>query len=151
MSEIEQRLEVVIPLTGELISLSDPVEVADALERLRAATDQLHDVRRVLEEALRFESERQGTKTLYLGDVKTVVSGGERVDFGDLQELADELREAGLPEERVGEVVVQTYKVNQRVAKQVAAANPRYADVIERHRQVVPAPWRVAVERGRHA
>jgi len=146
-SELERRAEVVIPLTGELIALADPEQVAEALERLQEAKKQLDDVRSVLMDALRLEAERQGTKTLHLDGFKAVVSGGEKVEY-DTLELADELRKLGLPEHRIGELIVETvnYRVDRRVAKSVAT-NPRYAEALERHSQVVPAPWRVTVER----
>lgn len=140
--------EIVIPVTGELVSLAEPVEVCRALDQVRDIKRRLDEVRAELEHALRAESERQGTKTLHLGDWTAVVSGGEKTEYVDLQDLADELRDEGMPEERVGEIVVTkvSYTVNQRKADHAAAANPRYAEVIGRYRRLVPAAWRVATE-----
>jgi hypothetical protein len=103
----------------------------------------------VLEDALRLESERQGTKTLHLDGLTAVVSGGEKVEY-DVEKLADLLREEGLPEHRLAELIViqVSYRVNQAVARSVAAANPRYALALEACKQIVPAPWRVSVKKG---
>jgi len=148
VTELEPVAEIMVPLTGELVSLGEPVQVCRALEQVRELKRELDHVRAVLEDALRLESERQGTKTLYLDGLKAVVSGGERAEYVDLEVLADELRDEGMPEERVGEIVVTkiSYTVSQRKADHAARANPRYAEVIERHRRIVPAAWRVSVE-----
>lgn len=141
--------EIVVPLTGELVSLSDPRQVIGVLEQVRDMKRRLDEVRAVLEEAIRLESERQGSKTLHVDGMTAVISGGSKTEY-DHAALADELRDLGLPEERVGQLVVQvvTYKVDARVARSVAASNPRYAEAIERHSSVVPHYWRVTVTKG---
>jgi hypothetical protein len=140
---------IVVPFTGEYVELDEPVQVALALETVRRLKRDLDEARVVLEDALRFESERAGTRTLHLGELTAVVSGGEKVEY-DAEELGHQLRRAGLPEARLSELIVETvsYKVDQRVARSVAASNPRYAGALERCRRVVPAPWRVSVKRG---
>jgi hypothetical protein len=141
--------ELVVPFTGEIVPLADAPQVARALLELRQLKGRLDDARRVLEDALRFASEQAGSRTLHLGELDAVVSGGEKVVYDEL-ELARRLREAGLPEARLAELIVETvtYKVDQRVAKSVAAANPRYAEALEASRRTVPAPVRVAIKRG---
>jgi hypothetical protein len=149
MSEL-QRLpgEIVIPWTGEIVDLAKPAQVARALGTVRALKRDLDQARAALEDVLRAESERQGTRTLHLDGLTAVVSGGEKVEY-DEQQLVDELRAAGLPEERLADLVVETvtYRVDQRVARSVAASNPKYAAVLDRCRRVVPAAWRVAIKR----
>jgi hypothetical protein len=141
--------KLVVPFTGELVHLGEPAEVARALESVRQAKYQLDDARRVLEDALWFASEQAGSRTLHLGELDAVVSGGDKVVYDEL-ELARRLRAAGLPEERLSELIVETvtYKVDARVAKSVAASNPKYAEAIEASRRTVPAPVRVAIKRG---
>lgn len=145
---IEQAPEIMVPLLGELVDLREPDQVAAALEAIRAAKRILDEARGLLEAALRLEAQRQGTKTLHLGNVDAVVSGGETVSY-DCERLQEALRAAGLPEERLAQVVVETvsYKVDQRVARQLAAANPAYAEALEACRIVAPAPWRVSIRR----
>lgn len=141
--------EIVVPVTGELVDLADPAQVCNVLHQVRQMKHRLDEVRAVLEDALRIESERQGTKTLHLDGMTAVVSGGEKVEW-DIEELSEELLELGLPEDRLGQLVVQviSYRVNQNVARQLAGSNQRYAEALERHRRVVPDRWRVTVKKG---
>jgi hypothetical protein len=138
-----------MPLTGEVVPLADAPKVARALLELRQLKGRLDEARRVLEDALLFASEQAGSRTLHLGELDAVVSGGEKVVYDEL-ELARRLREAGLPEARLAELIVETvtYKVDQRVATSVAAANPNYAEALQASRRTVPAPVRVAIKRG---
>ena len=148
-AELEPWAEVVIPLTGELVALGEPAQVAGALDHIRELKRALDEVRVVLEDALRIESERQGTKTLHLDGWTATLSGGEKAEY-DILKLGELLFDEGLPASRLAELVVQTvtYKVDQRVARSVAAANPRYALALEACKTVVPAPWRVTVKKG---
>lgn len=77
------------------------------------------------------ESKRQGSKTLYLDGVKVEVRGGSETVW-DVQMLEEGLRYAGLPEDRLREVIKEevTYSVNAREAKRVAGANEDYASVV---------------------
>lgn len=144
---IHEQPERLIPLLGQLVDLRKPSEVARAISAIRDAKRQLDEVRQLLEQVLRLESAKHGTKTLHLGDVDVVISGGSRWEY-DAEALAADLRAAGLPEQRLAQVVVEvvSYKVSQRVLAQLAAANPAYGEAIERNRRRVEAPWRVAVD-----
>lgn len=139
----------VLPATGEVINLEEPLAVARALHEVRAAKRQLDDARRVLEDALVQHSQTRGTKTLRIDEYEATVSGGEKVEW-DVEELW-KLRDAGLPEDRMNALVKTevTYKVDAAVARQIAAANPDYGEIIYRAKQKVPAPWRVSVKGGR--
>src|SRR5262245_6081889 len=147
--DLERQPEIVLPVSGEVINLTQPTHVAQALDQVREWKRRLDEIRAVLEDALRLESERKGTKTLHLDGITAVVSGGEKVEY-DTEKLADLLLEEGLPASRLAELIaIQiTYKVNQAVAKSVAAANPRYALALETCRTVAPAPWRVSTKKG---
>jgi hypothetical protein len=141
--------ELLVPLTGEVVPLRDPPKVARALLEVRRLKAALDEARATLEDALVVESEPVGSRTLRLGEQTAVVSGGTRTEF-DAVELAQELRAVGLPEGRVTEVVraTVTYSVDARVARSLAAANPRYAAAIERCRRTVAVPSRVAIKEG---
>jgi hypothetical protein len=147
--ELEPAAELVVPFSGEIIPFADAPKVARALLEVRQLKERLDDARRVLEDALRFASEQAGSRTLHLGELDAVVSGGSKVEYDEL-ELAKELRAVGLPEERLAELVVETvsYRVDQRVARSVAASNRKYAAAIEACRRVVPVPWRVSIKQG---
>jgi hypothetical protein len=141
--------ELVMPLTGELVLLADPPQVALALISVRRMKAQLDEARAVLEDALAHASERAGTRTLHLGELTAVVSGGTKVEYDEL-ELATRLREAGLPEERLEDLFVEvvSYRLDLRVAKSIAASNPVYAAAIDACRRTVPAPVRVSIKEG---
>src|SRR5262245_14977311 len=140
---------VLVPFTGEIVDLTSPDKVAEALDTVREMKRTLDEARSVLEEVLVAESAKQGTRTLHLERVDAVVSGGEKTEY-DAETLASRLLELGLPAGRVAELVVTvvTYRVDQRVARSVAASNPAYATAIEECRQTTPAPWRVTIKKG---
>lgn len=140
--------EIQVPLIGELVDLDQPNQVAQALESVRDAKRALDEARFVLEGALVEEATRQGTKTLHLNQLDAVISGGERTEY-DAIKLQILLRELGLPENRIAAAVVETvtYKPDGRVLRQLAGANPEYADAIAACKTVIPVPWRVTIKR----
>ena len=146
-AQLDDTPQIVVPLTGQIVDLTRPVEVAGALNDVRDVKRQLDELRALLEGVLRLEAQRQGTKTLHLGALDAVVSGGERSDY-DSELLAELLRDAGLPEDRISEAIVETvsYKVNQLVLRQLAGANPDYKAAIELSKQTIPVAWRVTVK-----
>lgn len=143
---IRENPERLIPLVGQLVDLTEPAQVAEAVTTIRDAKKQLDDINRLLCDVLRLEAARQGTKTLRYGATKVEISGGEKTDY-DIEQLQQRLRDLGLPEDRLAELVTETvtYKVNARVAKSVMAANALYGDAIGACKTVEPAPWYVRV------
>jgi hypothetical protein len=140
---------LVMPLTGEVLDLRKPSNVARGLEQVRETKRQLDELRLLFEALLRIEAARLGSKTLHVGDGLTAtVTGGEKTEW-DIPVLNNELRAAGLPQERLEELITITvdYKVDARVAKQLAGANPEYAAIIARAKRTGPAAWRVYVKR----
>ncbi len=146
-AQLDDTPQIVVPLTGQIVDLTRPVEVAGALNDVRDVKRQLDELRALLEGVLRLEAQKQGTKTLHLGSLDAVVSGGTRSEY-DAELLAELLRDAGLPEDRISEAIAETvsYKVNQLVLKQLAAANPDYQAAIELAKTTVETPWRVTVK-----
>jgi hypothetical protein len=139
--------ELILPLTGELVPLAEPDQVARALADVRELKRQLDEARRVLEEALVAEAQRRGTKTLRWKGLEATVYGGQKLVW-DVPKL-NELRAAGLPEERLDELVTMVidYKVDGRVIRELeGSGNEEYARIVREARQYVPAPWRVRVE-----
>lgn len=142
----EQLLDV---YTGELLPAT-PSNASYLLRKARELRDHLLLAVKDCEAVLLEESRRQGTKTLRIDEeghavYTATISGGNDYDwnFSVLVELLD----LGLPRERYHELVVETrtYKVDARVAKQLAAANPEYAKIIEQACTMVEKPWRVSV------
>lgn len=118
------------------------------LTDIREMESKLREAKGALTEALAAEFSRQGTKTLELNGIKATLGADSEIVW-DIEVLG-ELRNLGLPEERMDQLVTAevTYKVNGSVAKQVAAANPAYAEVIERAKGRVPRTPYVSIRRG---
>jgi hypothetical protein len=144
----EEPVQLVVPPTGELISLGDAANCLRVLTEIRELETRLREAKGVLTDALAAEFSRQGTKTLELGGIKATLGANTEIVWDT--EVLEELRDLGLPEERMGALVTSeiTYKVNALVAKQIAAANPAYAEVIERAKTFIPKTAYVTVRRG---
>ncbi len=139
MTVESQNMEVVLPATGEVVNLESLSEVIRALASVREVEALLREVKGVLQDAARHHSQMLGTKTLRVEGVgKLEVKGGTETVY-EAEEIERGLREAGMPEERIREIVSETvtYSVRAVEAKRAAAANPAYAEVIERHRRIV--------------
>lgn len=141
--------EIAIRATGEIVDLEDPLACALALVSIRDLEGELRMLKLRLSEAIAEEAARQGTKTLELNaEWKAVLSGGTEVTW-NAERLEQALTEAGMPPERVGQIVerVVTFKVNAVEAKRAAGANPEYAFLVEACRTEVETPPRVSVRR----
>lgn len=138
---------IVLPGTGEVVDLEDILQVARALAAVRVFKARLDEARGVLEAVLVEEATRRGTKTLRLGDVTAEV-GADTTTGWDVERLRAGLFRAGLPADRLNELIEETveYKVDGRIARQIAGANPAYAKVIERCKTKVPKKPYVAVK-----
>ncbi len=145
-TEVALPDELLNPISGELVPVRDLPAVAISLTDLRDLKAQVQDAISAFSEAVIQESRRQGTKTLNVGDVTLKVSADSEVVW-DVEFLTDALRAAGLPEERIDELVTMTvtYTVNGSVARQLAGASPEYAEVIEAAKRRVPKKVYVSV------
>ncbi len=132
--------------TGELLPATVD-NAATVIQAARTMRSRLHDVVAQATAWLAEESARQGTKTLHAGTSSVVLSGGPTDEYDPL-ELMNYLRNAGLPEQRVDDAVttIIDYKVNRSVLRQLAAANPEYADAIEQAKRTVEKPMRVTIK-----
>ncbi len=141
-------MNAIVPYSGEVVSFEDPPACLKLLVEIRELEGQLRDLKDSLTDALKYEFSRQGTKTLELNGIKATLGADTEVvwDVGVLYELRDH----GLPEERMNDLITEEiqYKVNASVAKQLAAANPTYAEVVERAQSRVPKKAYVGVKRG---
>jgi hypothetical protein len=147
LTDIEQPgMELVIPMTGELISRDDPASCARALYEIKELEAKLKLLRNALSEVLLEESYRVGGKTLHFHGGVTAKIGTPADISWDYHILA-ELINAGLPAERFEALVQieQTFKVNGSVVKEIEGANPVYAEIIGRARTRVPRTPTVGV------
>lgn len=138
----------ILPVTGEVIDLNDAAACARALADVRAFENDFRQVKALLSDALVALSQREGTKTLHTAGGKVTVKGGSETTY-DGEMLEVELRQAGMSEERIREIVVETvtYSVRASEAKRAAAANPAYAAAVERARTTRPKAPSVSVGR----
>lgn len=134
-------------MTGEVLSREDAPGCLRVLVEIRDLESKLKELKAALTEALTQEFSHQGTKTLELNGVKAELRGGSEVVWD--VEILEELRERGLPEERMAQLISTeiTYKVNANVAKSIAAVNEEYAEVIERAKSIIPKTSYVVVKK----
>lgn len=145
----------VIPTTGEVISLDDVAACVRALYEIKELKDRIRDLEGALKESVLAESVRVGGKTLHFGSeegvggyVAKITTPNEiRWDYDVLLELVD----AGLPEEQFAKLVLieQTYKVNGSLVRQFSGANPVYAEILARAKEVIPKNPSVYVSPGK--
>ena len=121
---LEQRL-------GE-IDLNDHVACAVLLDDIRTLEGQLASAKSSLTAAIVEAGKRDGTTSYELPNrLKATITSGKRTSVaGDV--LAQQLRSAGMPEERIAEIVSETvsYSVDLRKAKTAAGVNEAYAKAL---------------------
>lgn len=146
MAELDVPVEILNPVTGELVPAGDVEVVTDNLLRLRDLRQQLTDAIAAFTDALVAESRRQGTRTLTAAGTKVQVSAPDAVEW-DIEQLVDGLRAAGLPEARLNELVrsTVTYQVDGSVARQLAGASAEYKAAVEAAKRRVPKRQYVTV------
>ncbi len=149
MTDMVTIQHVLNPVTGELIPASDVNGVAEAVKGLRQLSQQIRDAIADATVILVEESRRQGTKTLALQDVTVEIRGGTETVW-DIEALQHQMDSLGLPAERMDALIKTevTYKVDARVAKQLAGANEDYAAVLESAKTTVQKPYYVRVKEG---
>lgn len=144
----EHGLELMVPGIGEIVPLDDPQKVALALDAVRDLERELRLVKAELTSAIVYASQVAGTKTLHLEGVKATIKSGTETIY-DAEQIEIGLREAGMPENRIREIVKETvsYVVDAVKAKQAAGANPAYAAVIDAHKRVEEKTSYVTISR----
>jgi hypothetical protein len=148
VTELAQQPRDVIldPGTGELVP-AEPEPAARLLVRLRSYYQPLRDAVKACEAVLVAESQRLGTKTLTIGDNDLEVYGGKEIAW-DVEQLRATLTAAGCPEDRITALIRETveYRIDARVAKQLAGSNPVYAELIDAARTEHETAPRVRVK-----
>lgn len=126
------------PITGELVATANLDQVVQNLDQLREMRRRIGDVFADFAAVVIEASRQRGKRTLTAGGFDIEITGGWELDWDT--DVLEELRAAGMTEERFNELVVPTltYKVNARVANQISAANPVYKAIIDRARKRIP-------------
>lgn len=139
-----ESTEVVDPMTGGMVDVSDPVKAAEFLDAMRQSKQVLDSAIRTVTDVISREFERQGTRTINAG--KYELEQKETVGFEWDEEELQKLLDAGLPEARYMEFINQqvTIKPKQTIAKQLET-NPEYAKIIDRARTRIVKGTRVDV------
>jgi hypothetical protein len=143
-------MELVIPMTGEVLSRDDPSGCARAYYEIKELETKLKLLRGALAEVIMEESIKQGSKTLHFEQGMTAkISTPMEIQWD--HDILAELVEAGLPGDRFEALVRAevTYKVNQAVIRELEGANPVYAEIIERARTRFPRTPSVTIVSGR--
>lgn len=138
---MSESKELVVPGLGTVVDLASPSECAFALDDIRDLKRQFGYIETELTEAILRASEVEGTKTLHFPGGTAVVKTGEGWEYDpELMEIG--LRDAGMPEHRIREIVkeVVSYKVDAVKAKQAGGANPAYQEVVDANRKPIENP-----------
>ena len=137
-----------VPIIGSIIDLEQPEQVAQAIDDVKRAFAVLGEAKRMLEGLLVEESRKQGSKTLHLPGYDVEVKDDKTLVWN--LEVLEELRAAGLPEERFEELVRPKveYSVSALKAKQIErSGNEQYASIIGRARSYEERTPRVSIRR----
>ena len=146
---VPQRTEIVLP-TGQIVDLTDPASCAEALAVVREIESQMKEVRGAIVDFFAAERERRGVDEIELpnGDVVKVKRNYE-IQW-DAEQLEEDLRAAGMPEERIREIIVEevTHTVKAVEANKSAKRNADYAEAIQRARSETEKRPTVSLPRG---
>lgn len=141
--------DLVVPVSGELVNLSDELACVSAIQDIREWESRLKEAKSILTAAIVERAKQDGTKSFALADGRRAeVRGGPDAEY-DLTEIEEGLRALGMPEERIREVIVEevSYKLSAREAKRVSGANEDYAAVINGAKKTVEKPYYITVRK----
>lgn len=143
--------ELAIPGTGELVDLSDTPACVAALDALRNYESLIREAKATLTRAVIEEATRQGVRSIELPDGSRAEISPASEIIWDAEGMEEGLREAGMPEERISQIIEQTVtlKVKTAEAKKAAAANPEYARVVGEARSEQPKTQYVSIRKSR--
>lgn len=148
MTEPGTELILVQP-SGELVDPRDTQACFLALREVNRIQGLLYEAKRALTAALVVEAQRRGERTVTLeSGERYVAEGGPSRQYRP-EDVEEGLRAAGMPEERIAQIVVTevSRKVNGVEANKAARANPAYAAALEEASEMVEARYSVKVSR----
>lgn len=127
MADTIAQDDIVNVVTGEIVSASDIENVARVWIEMQEARTRLTDAMRAAQAVLEREADRLGADHLH---GVTVVRKNEYT--WNVSALHDQLRQAGLPEERWREIVTTVEKVDARKMRALANRSPEtYGPIID--------------------
>jgi hypothetical protein len=129
----EPGTDLMLP-NGVIVDMTDPGQVAVAYDDLQQLRRMVAEAERTLKAALVFHGrDTLGKNTFTIEGVgKVQIEGGKEKRY-DAQGLKRALTAAGMPPERVKEIVRETIelKVMGKEANAAAKANPKYEEIIK--------------------
>jgi hypothetical protein len=135
---------------GQLVDLTDMNQCAQALQDIRDLASFLTEAKGAIVDAVANHVVLRGDgKTIHLDNgMKLALTGGQQT-LWDAQQLEAELREAGMPEDRIREIVVEevSWTVRAAEANKAARVNDAYRVAVERARQVTEQRPSVTISR----
>ena len=133
---------------GQVLDLANASDVAKAYDDMQHLKRMLREVEGKLKEALVAHSSDVGKKTFEVDGAKVEIKGGKETRY-DAQAIKRALKAAGMPEDRIKEIVRETieYKVSAVEAKKAATANEKYAQIIKEHSTVEEKTPSVSVKK----
>lgn len=151
MTDPEQQTseELVVPGIGELVDLTNEDQCIKALLALRDFELNVIDAKAMLTAAIVERMRELGTQTLVFADGQKASMRGGKQTIYDHALLEERLRELGMPEERIREIIVEevSWKVSAREAKRAAAANEEYAAAVEESSREIERPVYISIQR----
>jgi hypothetical protein len=154
MSEVEvvetaPSTSLVLP-SGELVDLNDPASMAHALARVREMQSFLKEVNGMIVDAFAEHRRVHGVDEIELENGDVVKVTAKHALVWDAHQLEEDLREAGMPEERIREIIVEetTYTVKAVEANKAAKRNVDYARAVENARTKVEQRPTISLPRG---
>lgn len=141
--------ELTLP-SGEIVELADPASLAVGLARVREMESYLRSVKSLIVDAFAEEARRTGDNNIPLPDGTRVQVTRKYDTAWDHLQLEADLRELGMPEERIREIIKEdvVYTVAAVEANRAAKANPQYAEAVERARTKTEARPTISLPRG---
>lgn len=140
--------DLVIRDTGEVVDWQDVNSLARALDWLRETEQEFRSAKASVQRSIAYLAEQRGTKTLLLDDGrKASVSGGTKTVW-DEEALDAGLRNLGMPEDRIREIVQVEFKVKAIEADRAAKASPdRYGVLIKSCKTEEPSTITVSLRK----
>lgn len=145
LAPVEKGELILNPITGEAVERDDVRGLVELVLNVRELEAALRACKSAATDAFAEECSRRGVKTVEVPGsagspaVKVELKTGTETQW-DVERLRD-LLAAGLPEDRFNQLVRETveYKVDGRIAAQIAGSNPDYARIIDSAKTVYDA------------
>ena len=117
---------------------------------VREQEQHLREIKSWITDVFAEEALRRGENVVPLSDGSSVTVKKNYETVWDAEQLEEDLRAAGMPEDRIAQIIVQevTHTVKAVEANKAKKANPAYAEAIERARSQTEKKPTISLPRG---